>query len=177
MPDSVLTQSGRILLARLLHGDRLAGLTHCALGDGDGTFVDPAHPPAPSITQTALRHERCRKAADRLSYLLEDSTGPVLVDGLHYRESATETPILGAFFRFTGMEATGFAIREVGFFGGMVAFVAGVTGAYAVDGLYDAALNATGQVLNPGYLYEVRHLPDVHKTVDTVMEIIAITRL
>jgi DNA-binding beta-propeller fold protein YncE len=143
----MITRQGRILLARMLHGDLLAGLTHCALGDGDASYVDPLHPPLATADQTALCHERVRKAADRWTYLEEDAAGTLVVNGVAYREATEPTPVLGVFFHFDEAEANGFPIKEYGFFGGGVTYAAGVAGAMALDGVYDAESNPDGQVL------------------------------
>lgn len=58
MSLGVITKSGRVLTARLLLGDSVDGITHCAIGDGDTTFTDSLNPPSPTIDQTQLVHER-----------------------------------------------------------------------------------------------------------------------
>ena len=68
-------------------------------------------------------------------------------------------------------------IKEIGFFGGTVEYVAGVTGDTAVDGIYHATNNPTGEVLDPGYLYEIRNIPDYSKDGHTMLELIAIVKL
>jgi len=170
----MITQQGRILLARLLHGDLLAGLTHCALGDGDASFIDPLHPPLPTADQVGLCHERVRKAADRRTYLVEDAAGTLVVNGVAYRETTEPTPVLGVFFHFSEEEANGFPIREYGFFGGGVTYVAGAAGTVALDGVYDADTNPDGQVLTPGYLYEVWTIPDLIKTSAMQLQLVGI---
>lgn len=177
MADGIITRQGRILLARLLHGDLLAGITHCALGDGDESFVDPLHPPLPSVEQAGLYHERIRKSADRRAYLVEDSAGSLVVNGMAYRETTEPTPILGMFFRFDEGEANGFSIKEYGFFGGGVSYAASAVGAVALEGIYDAVTNPDGQVLTPGYLYEVWTIPDVVKTEAMQLQLVGVIGL
>lgn len=177
MSDGVITRSGRVLLARLLHGDALPGLTHCALGDGDASFTDPAQPPVPSSEQTGMRHERVRKTADRHAYLLEDPAGEILVNGVAYREASEPTPLLGVFFRFEESEANGFPIKEYGFFGGGVTYVTDINGPVATGGVYHATTNPTGQVLTSGYLYEVWTIPDLNKTNAMQLQLVGVIGL
>jgi len=177
MADGIITRQGRILLTRLLHGDLLAGLTHCALGDGDASFVDPLHPPLPSVEQVGLCRERVRKAADRHAYLVDDPVGALVVDGVAYRETTEPSPLLGVFFHFEEGEANGFPIKEYGFFGGGVSYVAGASGPVAVEGVYDAVANPQGQVLTAGYLYEVWTIPDLIKTDAMQLQLVGIIGL
>jgi len=177
MADGIITRQGRILLARMLHGDLLAGITHCALGDGDAGFTDPLHPPLPSVNQTGLCHEWVRKTADRRAYLVEDPAGALVVNGVSYRETTEPTPILGVYFRFDEGEANGVPIREYGFFGGRVSYVASAPGAVAVGGVYNATTNPDGQVLTPGYLYEVWTIPDVVKTDAMQLQLVGVIGL
>lgn len=177
MADGIITHNGRILLARLLHGDLLAGITHCALGDGDERFTDPLYPPLPSVNQVGLCRERVRKTADRRAYLVEDSAGTLGVNGVRYRETTEPTPILGVFFHFDEREANGFPIKEYGFFGGGVTYAAGAVGALAVEGVYDADGNPDGQVLTPGYLYEIWTIPDVVKTDAMQLQLVGVIGL
>ena len=57
MSLGLIVKTGRILTARLLMGEPIEGITHCAIGEGDATFTDPLNPPAPEIDQTALENE------------------------------------------------------------------------------------------------------------------------
>ena len=69
MALGLIVKSGRILTAKLLLGEAVEGITHCAIGDGDATFTDPLNPPAPDIDQTALKHERARKRFHKRTFL------------------------------------------------------------------------------------------------------------
>ena len=168
MSLGIITNAGRILLAQLLKGEPgLTGITHMAVGDGDGTFTDPASPPAANVDQLELKHERARKAAHRSAYLVPvgDGTGAdLLVDGQAFVESPLPTNTVGIFFRLEEDEANGIVIKEYGFFGGDVSYRPGVTGALAQNGVYDASENPTGEVATPGTLFEVKNIPDFHKT-------------
>jgi len=175
--QALVVDMGRLLTARLLKGDDVEGITHCALGDGDATFTDPNNPPAPAADQTTLKNEFIRKRAHRSAFLVEDPEGDITVDGQTYAETETETEIIGVFFRFDDYEATASVIKEIGFFGGTVAYVDGVTGDTALDGIYDETGNPDGEVLDPGYLYEVRNIPDYSKDGHTMLELIAIVKL
>lgn len=75
MSLGLIVKTGRILTARLLMGDPIEGITHCAIGDGDATFTDPVNPPAPDIDQTALKNERARKKQYKRTFLKEDPEG------------------------------------------------------------------------------------------------------
>ena len=96
----------------------------------------------------------------------------MIVNGVHYIETGEETNILGVFFRFDEEEANGITIKEYGFFGGDVAYVDGIIGTYALNGVYHANTNPTGEVLRPG-LYEVKNIPDFNKISDTRVELSA----
>lgn len=177
MSLGLITKSGRILTAKLLMGEPIDGITHCAIGDGDTTFTDPLNPPAPTIEQTQLIHERARKKAYKRRFLVEDPDGVLIVNGIHYSETNTETNIIGVYFRFDEGEANGITIREYGFFGGDVAYMAGLQSDYAAGGIYHAATNPDGQVLKPGYLYEVKNIPDFNKTSETRVELVGVIKI
>ena len=177
MSLGLITRSGRVLTARLLKGDPIEGITHCAIGDGDETFTDPMNPPDVSVDQTALKHERARKRCYKVAFLVEDPEGTLEVNGIRYSESALETQTIGIFFRFEEEEANGITIREYGFFGGNVEYVDGLQSDYAEDGVYNAATNPSGQVKTPGYLYEVKNIPDFNKTSDTRVELVGVIKI
>ena len=100
MSLGLIVKTGRILTARLLMGDPIEGITHCAIGEGDATFTDPINPPAPDIDQTTLKNERARKKQYKRTFLKEDPEGTLIVNGIHYIETAEETQTIGVFFRF-----------------------------------------------------------------------------
>ena len=155
MPDNALiVDAGKALMGRLLRNDDVEGVTHCALGAGDGTFTDPENPPAPTADQTLLKSEFIRKTAYKSSFLVEDPGGTITVDGVTYAETEDETDVVGIFFRFTDIEAAGQVVKEVGFFGGNVEYVGGVTGPVAENGIYHETQNPDREVLVPGSLYE-----------------------
>jgi hypothetical protein len=108
---------------------------------------------------------------------VDDPEGDITVDGQTYAETEAETEIIGVFFRFDDYEATTSVIKEIGFFGGTVAYVDGVTGDTALDGIYDETDNPDGEVLDPGYLYEARNISDYSKDSHTMLELIAIIKL
>lgn len=177
MSLGLIVRSGRILTAKLLLGQTAEGITHCAIGEGDETFTDPASPPNPDISQTALRRERARKRFYKRTFLKEDPAGVLIVNGVHYLETGEETNILGVFFRFEEEEANGITIREYGFFGGGVTYRAGVAADYAAEGVYHPDTNPAGQVLKGGYLYEVKNIPDFNKISDTRVELVGIIKI
>ena len=177
MSIGLITKSGRVLTARLLMGDPIEGITHCAIGDGDETFIDPLNPPAPTIEQNALKHERARKKSYKRTFLAEDPEGVLVVNGIRYSETGEETNIIGVFFRFEEGEANGITIREYGFFGGSVAYIDGLQSDYAAGGVFHAITNPDGQVLAPGYLYEVKNIPDFNKTSDTRVELVGVIKI
>ena len=177
MSLGMIVNSGRILTAKLLLGESIDGITHCAIGDGDETFTDPLNPPSPDINQTTLRNERARKRFHKKTFLQEDEDGLIVIDGVHYSETANETNTIGIFFRFAENEANGITIKEYGFFGGNVSYVDGVQSDYAQTWHFRCGNQSCRQVLNPGYLYEVKHIPDFHKTSDTRLELVAVIRI
>ena len=177
MSLGLIVKSGRILTAKLLLGEPVEGITHCAIGEGDATFTDPLDPPAPDIDQRALKNERARKRFYKRTFLTEDPEGALIVGGIHYLETVQETRILGVYFRFEESEANGIAIREYGFFGGNVAYVDDLASDYATGGVYHPDTNPTGEVLHPGYLYEVKNIPDFSKISDTRVELIGIIKI
>ena len=87
MSLGLIVKTGRILTARLLMGDPIEGITHCAIGEGDATFTDPINPPAPDIDQTTLKNERARKKQYKRTFLKEDPEGTLIVNGIHYIET------------------------------------------------------------------------------------------
>ena len=100
-----------------------------------------------------------------------------MVNGVHYLETGEETNIIGVYFRFEEAEANGIAIREYGFFGGDVQYVESVTGDLAMGGVFDQDINPAGEVLQPGYLYEVKNIPDFNKISDTRVELVGIIKI
>ena len=178
MPDNALiVNSGKVLMAKLRRGEDVEGITHCALGGGDASFTDPLNPPAPTPDQTLLKSEFIRKAAYKSSFLVEDPNGTITVDGVTYAETPQETLIIGVFFRYADYEAADKTTQEAGFFGGNVQYIGGVTGPVAENGIYHATENPDGEVLVPGYLYEVRNIPDFSKGANTMLELVAVVKL
>lgn len=181
MSLGLITNAGRILLAQLLKGEPgLTGITHMAVGDGDGTFTDPASPPAADVEQTELKHERARKAAHRSAYLVsvgDGTSADLIVDGQGFIESPLPTNTVGVFFRLEEDEANGIVIKEYGFFGGDVDYRPGITGDLALNGVYDAVENPDGEVDAQGTLFEVKNIPDFHKAADTRFELVGVITL
>lgn len=177
MALGLIVNAGRILTAKLLMGQDVEGITHCAIGDGDASFADPLNPPDPDIAQTALKNERARKRWYKRTFLKEHPDGALIVNGVHYIETGEETNIIGVFFRFDEEEANGITIKEYGFFGGDVAYVEGIAGTYALNGVFHADTNPTGEVLRPGYLYEVKNIPDFNKISDTRVELVGVIKI
>ena len=175
MSLGLIVKSGRILTAKLLLSE--FGITHCAIGEGDESFTDPISPPNPDISQTALKRERSRKRCYKRTFLKEDPEGVLIVNGVRYIETGEETSTLGVFFRFEEEEANGITIREYGFFGGGVEYVEDAAVDLAVEGLYHPDTNPAGQVLRPGYLYEVKNIPDFNKISDTRVELVGIIKI
>ncbi len=176
-PLGLITTSGRVLTAKLLLGIPVEGITHCALGDGDDTFVNPQYPPPPSVKQSALVHERARKRFYKRTFLYEDVSGGLRVNGVAYSETMEPTSIIGVFFRFEEGEANGITVKEYAFFGANVAYVPGWTSDYARDGVFDPDANPGGQVLRGGDLYEVKNVPDFYKTSDTRLELVGVVKV
>jgi len=177
MALGLIVKPGRILTAKLLLGEAVEGITHCAIGDGDDTFSDAQNPPAPDIEQRLLKNERARKRFYKRSFLKEDPEGALIVGGIHYLETGEETNVIGIFFRFDEPEANGITIKEYGFFGGGVVFRSDVDGFMAKEGVYHPDTNPTGEVENSGYLYEVKNIPDFNKISDTRVELVGVIKI
>lgn len=177
MSLGLIVKTGRILTARLLLGDPIEGITHCAIGDGDTSFSDPLNPPDPDIEQKELKHERARKKYYKRSFLKEDPQGALVVNGINYVETVEETQIIGIFFRFEEEEANGITIKEYGFFGGNVAYIDGLQSDFAINGIYHEDMNSSGEVLASGYLYEIKNIPDFNKTADTRVELVGVIKI
>jgi hypothetical protein len=177
MGQGVITRAGRVLTARLLLGEQVEGITHCALGEGDASFTDPLQPPPPDVFQAALRSERLRKRFYKRTFLVENPEGGLLVGGLRYTETGEPTNVIAVFFRFEEHEANGITVREYGFFGGDVAYTDDAPGDTATGGIHDPVANPAGQVLAPGTLYELKHIPDFTKTADTRLELVGIIKV
>jgi len=94
-----------------------------------------------------------------------------------YMETSEETQTIGVFFRFEENEANGITIKEYGFFGGDVAYITGLQSDYAANGVFDADTNITGEVETPGYLYEIKNIPDFNKTSDTRVELVGVIKI
>ena len=177
MTSGVITRSGRVLMARLLLGEPVTGITHCALGSGDANFTDPQFPPEPQIDQTGLAQEVARKRYYRREFLVETSDGIITSGGQRYAISPEPTRIIAFFFRFDETEANGLTIREYGFFGGEVTYIPGHASDFAASGIHHPVTNPEGQVAHPGTLYQVKHIPDFHKSGDTHLELIGVLSL
>lgn len=169
---AIITDSGRVFMARHLMGLEASGITHCALGAGDETFVDPSSPPIPRLDQTALLAETARKRFTRRQFLTPDAEGSVIMEGIRYAPTESETSIVGIFFEFTHEEVNGLTIREYGFFGGDVAYRPEVAGDLAMGGVYDPVTNPGGEVLAPGRLFQLKTVPDFYKQSDTTLELV-----
>ena len=174
---AIITDSGRVLMARHLMGLESSGITHCALGAGDASFVDPLSPPPASPAQTALATETARKRYARRVYLTPAAGGNVVLGGVHYTETASETSIVGIFFEFEHDEANGLTIREYGFFGGDVAYRPGAAGDLALGGVFDPVQNPGGEVAQPGRLFQIKNVPDFHKLSDTTLELVCVCHI
>jgi hypothetical protein len=135
------------------------------------------NPPDVSVDQVSLTNERARKRCYKIAFLREDLEGVLEVNGIRYSESGLETQTIGVFFRFDEAEANGITIREYGFFGGNVDYVDGHQSDYAEGGVYDPATNPSGEVKIPGYLYEVKNIPDFNKTSDTRVELVGVIKI
>lgn len=177
MALGLIVRPGRILTAKLLLGQAVEGITHCAIGDGDVTFSDPLNPPAPDIEQRRLKNECARKRFYKRSFLKEDPEGALIVGGVHYLETGEETNVIGIFFRFDEVEANGITIKEYGFFGGGVTYRSGISTPLAMNGIYHPDTNPLGSVENPGYLYEVKNIPDFNKIADTRVELVGVIKI
>ena len=48
---------------------------------------------------------------------------------------------------------------------------------FAMGGVFHQDTNPTGEVLHPGYLYEVKNIPDFNKISDTRVELVGIIKI
>jgi len=88
MSLGLIVKAGRILTARLLMSDSIEGITYCVIGKADVTLTDPLNPPALEIEQTALKNEWGCKKFYKHTFLKEDSGWTLVVNGIHYIETA-----------------------------------------------------------------------------------------
>jgi len=56
-------------------------------------------------------------------------------------------------------------------------YIAGLQSDYAANGVHHPDTNPTGEVLDPGYLYEVKNIPDFNKTSDTRVELVGVIKI
>ena len=139
--------------------------------------TDRRHCLRPMQPMAQHHHRRARQRYYKRTFLKEDAEGALLVNGVRYLETGEETNTIGIFFRFDEAEANGITIREYGFFGGDVQYVQSVTGDLAMGGVFHQDTNPTGEVLRPGYLYEVKNIPDFNKISDTRVELVGIIKI
>ena len=117
--DGIVTDSGKILRARMMAGENPGSPSWFAIGSGN--WGDPQAPPAESVGATGLSNELARKQISRHAYLvLDEPSGPITYKGAHYSESGVPTKIVAFFAEFAESEAQGFQIMEEAVFGGAV---------------------------------------------------------
>lgn len=128
MGSGIITNDGRIFKAELYKlADAAAsplsarGLFWCAVGSGDGSFTDPSVPPPEDPTQTGLKNELIRKKFTSSQFLVEIGGGSIVFGPRTFNVSGSPTDILLLEFLFDFLEAN-FTWKEIGFFGGDVAF-------------------------------------------------------
>lgn len=116
---NVVTQSLRLLAAELFSAiTTVPGITHLAMGVGDGT---PSTPPTPTSAQTLLESEIVRVAATTIEYV--DAAGTPIApqddpDGDGVNQSRRER--IHLVFDFAAGVGTGL-LKEMGMFGGVAA--------------------------------------------------------
>jgi len=110
---NIIVDQVSLLIAQLLKNESPNGITHMAIGSGDGAW-DITAPPAPIATATTLENEINRKAIATYEYI--DSSG---------NPTPTRTNIVDYTATWASGEGNGTWL-EVGLFGG--------TGASAPDG-------------------------------------------
>ncbi len=128
MSNGILTADGRIYKAELYKlanagssPASVVGPYWCAIGQGDGTFTDPNNPPLESAGQTGLSNEKIRKKFTSLDFLVEDALGTIIIGARKFSVSVNPTGIVLLQYLFDFTEAN-FTWKEIGFFGGNVAF-------------------------------------------------------
>lgn len=128
MGSGIITNDGRIFKAELYKLADAAssplsarGLFWCAIGSGDSSFTDPLNPPAEDPDQTGLKNELIRKKFTTSQFLVETSGGAIVFGARTFNVSVNPTNILMFEFLFDFTEAN-FTWKEIGYFGGDVAF-------------------------------------------------------
>jgi len=110
---NIIVNDASELLAQLAKLNTVEpGITHLAVGVGDGSF-DPQNPPAPTVVQNTLVGEIFRKVIDSTTFVISGVP------------TVTRTNVVDFVTALQAGQGTG-ALKEVGLFGG--------TGAAATDG-------------------------------------------
>lgn len=162
MPQrTTFTADGRLVVAEAV----MPLLTHLAVGTFAWGHADP------DPTAMALGHEIARVRYIERLFVVEDPDGTLAVAGAKYSPSDDPTRLVYLRFRFIDAEAQG-QWSEMGVFAGPVTYQPGTSRPeYAANGVYDATLNPTGQVLNPGRLFRLTHLDPTETKPATTLDV------
>jgi hypothetical protein len=118
MSNGIVTLDGRIFKAVMWYS---TGPFYCAIGQGDGTFVNPAAPPLEDASQILLKGEKIRRLYTTREYLVEAPGGAVQIGARTFDVSGSPTRIVLFEWLFDFNDAN-FTWKELGFFGGTITF-------------------------------------------------------
>jgi hypothetical protein len=118
MSQGIIALSGRVFKAQLWYNN---GPFFCAVGQGDGSFVNPTVPPPENAAQVGLLGERLRRRFATRNYLVLDGGGSIQVGGRIFSVSSVPTQTVLFEWLFDFNEAN-FIWKEYGFFGDPVTF-------------------------------------------------------
>lgn len=136
---SIVPYSIRYLRA----AETYSNITHLAVGDGTT---------APALADTELDNELGRITLSTVEYVEVDPLGVIDVDGIKYTIVAGPTEYVYVETVLAGSDLSG-TFKEIGIFGHGVTYVMGVPGSVALNGIYDAVSNPTGEVNTSGTMF------------------------
>lgn len=116
--SGIIVTVGRVFKGTLWYGN---GPFYCAVGQGDGTFINPLVPPAENAAQVGLLGETLRRRYASRRYLVLDAGGTIQVGARTFSVSVNPTAIVLFEWLFDFSEAN-FTWKEYGFFGDPVVF-------------------------------------------------------
>lgn len=171
-----MTDQAWLYWTRAAIGAEVAGITYCALGEGNANFVDPQDPPTPSAAQKSLKGEFIRKPYVWRGFVAPDAQGDIVAGGTRWRKSANPSAAVAIVFQFSPLEVGNHTIREYGFFAGEIKLRGNSKAASARNGIFHRKRNKTGQVSKPGFLMQVANIPDYTITNGLPLELICLVK-
>lgn len=161
------TYKGKVALAKLAKNF----FSHIAVGSGtENEFINDDNPPAEQFLNETLYHEIARKKCYRRFFVKPAENGIYEVGNTLYIESAEETNIVLFLAKFTGNEINfnplnsfSTQIREIALFGEVKYIQSIPEDGIAFHGVYHPENNPAGQVLQNGYIHQIKHIPAYRK--------------